>query len=240
MTNITSDDIPFADDTNNSISFFGSSKGKGDLPLAGDVLVKLMLDAALSADQKQKLVGGKPLALVIETSSGPWVTPVGEALESFADDSLYRMGRINVPRDLEDPHVIRFLSQGKPVAGVSNIPDTALPPTLLALADARIKLGAPTGEMIAETMRRCLRGHVPFDATTLNYSLLEYDELCGCMVRGSSPITAVDKLRRLIDAKVAGTKKKDGKLPRLEDAIEYGEARDWALNLRDDIKDYKE
>jgi DNA replication protein DnaC len=240
MTAISPADIPFLKGMTDDISLFADRKAKkDDLPLARDVLVKLMLDAALSSEQKTKLIEGEPMTLVVEPPSAQWISPVQEALDAFGHDTLYTVARGHVPKDVDDPHIARFVGDGRAVVGVSHIPDRALPPTLLALADARIKLPPPDAPMVAETMRRCLRGHIPLDAHSLNYAMLGFDELIGCMVRGSSPINAVEKMRRLIAAKTQVGNQPTG-LPKLEDAIEYGAARDFALALRDDIRDYKD
>jgi cell division protease FtsH len=109
-----------------------------------------------------------------------------------------------------------------------------LPAALTATADITIRIAAPTGAVLSSAITRFVRrnpGEVP-DGVATGLDLHE-------IVAAFRPGTGARKIvQRLAAAASAGQARLD-RVPALETAVEYGEARIWGLNLAHDIADYR-
>lgn len=221
---------------------FGKKPARRDLPSAGDVLVALSLNKAADAEIRERLQAGTLKAMVVSVPDPGWGQPVADAIADSVEEHVHRIVRekIPLPRDLDDPRLPSRLRDGELVVGVAQDPDRALPPLLLSVAEARIVIPAPDAALVMETIRHCQEGDVPAEAAELKPQLLSFDELCSLIPHGGKAVEAVARIRLAIERKLsAGIGRKRKAIPRLEEAVEYGEARQWALQLRDDIADLR-
>lgn len=217
-------------------TFAKMSKSKGDRPTAGEVLADLGLDKAIDEPLRSRLANGLVRALVVEVPDRGWVHPVLDALEDFAETKPYKIARPTVPnaRDRDDGRLANCLAGGRAVAGVSPDPDRALPELLLSVADARVTIAPPDAAMVVEVIKRAQGGRIPARAAELAIELLTFEEITSLIVNGGKATESVERLDAAIAKKLkAGAGHRA--LPKLEDAIEYGAARKWALELRDDL-----
>lgn len=222
---------------------FGKKVGRRERPSAGDVLVALSLNKAVDADVRQRFQAGNLKAVVVSVPDPGWASPVAEAIADSIEQHVHRIVRekIPLPRDLDDPRLPARLRDGEIVVGVAQEPDRALPPLLLSVAEARIAVPAPDAALVVETIRHCQEGDVPHEASELKPQLLSFDELCSLIPHGGNAAETVARIRLAIERKLsAGIGRKRKLIPRLEEAVEYGEARQWALRLRDDIIDLRD
>lgn len=220
--------------------FARKSKPKDDRPTAGEVLAELALDKAIDDTLRARLVSHRVRAVVIAVPDAGWVSPVLDAIGEFLDDKLHKIARPTVPsaKERNDPTLAHRLSLGRTVVGVSPEPDRALPELLLSVAECRVTVTPIDGEMLIEAIRRCQGGRVPQRARKLRLELLSFDEITSMIVIGGKAAETVDRLEAAIAAKLrVGTGRMV--LPTLEEAIEYGAARQWALDLRDDLADVR-
>jgi len=221
--------------------FSRKKSNKVERPAAAEVLVDLALDRAMDEEMRDRLASGSVKGFVIDVPDGGWSQPVGDAIAQFLEDVPYVISRsaIPSPRDLNEVNLPRRLREGRLVVGVAPQADRALPPLLLSIADERVTLPPPDAAIITEVIGQCQEGEVPPEAAELRVEILSFDEICSIIVADGKAPETVARLRAAIERKldVGGRKRKT--LPRLEEAIEYGEARKWALGLRDDIADLR-
>lgn len=222
-----------------STPFFSrKSKKAGDRPSAREVLAELALDKVMDKDLRSRLVNGKVRALVVEVPDGTWVHPVLDAIDAFVEFNPYKLPRSTVPKssDRGDARLADNLRAGRTVISASPDVERALPELLLSVADARVTVGLPDAEMVLEAIKRAQGGRVPPRAKMLSVELLTFEEITSLIVDGGNATESVERLEMVIASKLK--RKANGKvLPKLADAIEYGAAREWALDLRDDIAD---
>jgi len=220
-------------------AFSKRTKPKGDRPTAGEVLVDLALDKAIDEALRSRLANGLVRAFVVEVPDRGWVQPVLDALEDFSEVKPYKIARPTVPnaRDRDDARLADSLAGGRIVAGVSPDPDRALPELLLSVADGRVTVMPPDAAMVVEVIKRAQGGRVPTRAAELAVELLSFEEVTSVIVNGGKATESVERLEAAIAKKLRTSRGK--LLPKLEDAIEYGAARKWALDLRDDLADVR-
>lgn len=219
-------------------SFSRKSK-KGDRPSAREVLAELALDKVMDKDMRSRLVNGKIRALVIEVPDASWAHPVLEAIEAFVDKPPYKIARLSVPRpaDRGNSRLGSHLRSGRMAVGACSDPDQMLPELLLSVADARVKVGVADAEMVLEAIKCVQGGRVPPRAKLLSVELLDFEEITSLIVDGGKAAESVERLEMVIASKLKRQEKSKKVLPKLVDAIEFGAARQWALDLRDDLAD---
>ena len=221
---------------------FGKKPARRDLPSAGDVLVALSLNKAVDAEIRERLQAGTLKAMVVSVPDPGWAQPVADAIADSVEEHVHRIVRekIPLPRDLDDPRLPSRLRDGELVVGVAQDPDRALPPLLLSVSEARVVVPAPDAALLMEVIRHCQEGDVPEEAAELKPQLLSFDELCSLIPHGGKAAETIARIRLAIERKLnVGIGRKRKAIPRLEEAVEYGEARQWALRLRDDIADMR-
>ncbi|MDC9824842.1 AAA family ATPase [Devosia sp. ZB163] len=212
-------------------------------PLSAAVLVDLVVARAIGEELRDQLRRGGTKALVVEVPDGGWAEPIGDAIKSLIGDLAYVIARSSIPRgnDLNDGMLPKKLREGRVAVGVAAQPDRTLPPLLLSLAEVRVAVVAPDAEMIIEVIRKSQGGRIPKEASTLMPEMLSFDEITALIDRNGNAVETVRRIRAAIERKTGtnGSRNDSRPLPRLEDAIEYGDARTWALSLRDDIADMR-
>lgn len=227
------DDIP---------TFSRKKTTKSDLPSAKDVLVALALNRQVSEETRQKILDGAVRTIVAGVPDGGWAAPVADALAEFVGERMHRVVREKtpLPRDLEDHRLPGLAHAGEYIVGVAPDPDRSLPPLLLSIAQLRLAVLPPDAAMIMEVLRHCQEGPVPPETTGLKPQVLSFDELCSLIPHGGKAVETVERIRAAIERKLgSGIGRKRKTIPKLEDAVEYGDARTWALSLRDDIVDLR-
>jgi ATP-dependent Zn protease len=240
MTN--HDEMPFnvaVEDIIGKTPTFSRKAKKGDRPSAREVLAELALDKVMNTEMRSRLVNGRIRALVVEVPDGTWAHPITDAIDAFVDFQPYKIVRTTVPRanDRGDARLADVLRSGRTVIAAAPDADLALPELMLSVTDARVAVGLPDAGMVAETIKRVQGGRVPTRVQGLRADLLSFEEITSIIIDGGAAAETVERLEILTTAKL---RRKDGiarSLPKLADAIEYGAAREWALELRDDIAD---
>lgn len=241
MTDTESNDIPFPQTFDPVLDSAPVEQPKPkERPSSRETLVDLALNAALGPALRKKLAAGKACCIVIKVPEPSWVDPVDDALSPLTKDKAVVIARAKqpLPRDREDGMLAHRLEAGRIVVGVSSDPDHWLPQLLLDTAETRIEIPAANAAMVSKVLRKCARGRVPAEAASLDPALLTFDQITSMIASGTTATEAVRRMSRAIAARTkVGTREE--RLPKLEDAIEYGEARRWALDLRDDLADVR-
>jgi cell division protease FtsH len=201
-------------------------------------LAQAAFEAATTPALRRRLMRARGLAVVVRVPSAGWVASMRDALdlklphegEMLARDGSERRHAPTVGNEV----VAAALVGGRSVFGVSQAPERLLPSALLAAADITITVPRPQPAVLARAMRLSLRGHVPRELPKNLGAGLDFFELAGALRANA---TATGAIRRL-EAAARNRLEADASapaLPRLEDAIQYGTARDWGLTLVDDV-----
>lgn len=204
-------------------------------------IIAAALTAASTARMQSELAGPKAAAFVIQVPSISWIAPLERYLRNL-DDKLFTIARdgSNRTRDKSDvgnDEVANALSHGLRVVGIAVNPATTLPSTLVTTADHVVKLAAPDGQVVRDAMLRCYDRGVPGKINDSLVAGLELDDIVAVMRQGSRPSDVMKRLRKASQLRnnVSGQER----LPKLEDAVEYGAARTWGLALAQDFADYR-
>ena len=209
-------------------------KTKPERPSSREALADMALSAVLPRALRNKIVKGRPACVIHTVPEPTWADPIEDAIAAI-NSKAYVIRRDAEPklRDREDGSLSTRLESGRTVIGVSPV-KAWLPQLLLDTAETRIEIPAPDAELVSKVLRICQRGRIPADASGLNVGILTFDQITSMIVAGETAAESVARMSRAIAARtVVGTR--TDRLPRLEDAIEYGDARTWAMNLRDDL-----
>jgi len=213
---------------------------KKERPSARCAIIGTAFHAATSGAIRRQLKGKSALAVVVLVPGPSWIQPVrklfvaqfGDHWQAVATESL------KTPQQKSDRNVdvAADLASGRPVIGVA-VERDALPSVLTTAADLTIRINAPTGATIGRAIRMFTGRRVPGGIDDGIAAGLEFHDLVAAFRANSSPAEIIARLKKATAAVGgAGTTER---LPKLEDAVEYGDARKWGLALARDIADYR-
>jgi ATP-dependent Zn protease len=213
------------------------------------------ISATIDAVMRSQLAGviprlrsGEPLCLLVVPASADWCGPLGEALEK----KLRRRGRAapfgeashvivrrepprSSSRDEDGLRLVKRLSQGKAVIGISHAPEACLPPALLRAADITLRLPHLTGRALRKIVSRVTGqdpGRIP-DELAGSVSL---DDIATCVRPGGGGKRAVERLEA---TRAARARTRSVAVPPLEALSGYGEAKGWGLSLVREVARYR-
>ena len=210
-------------------------------PSALCCIVAAAFERATTGAVRMQLKRRGALAMVLLVPGPAWVEPVrklfqlrfGNLWEVIVVDAWNNTAKHKEAKAVE---VATHLARGRPVVGVAA--DTgALPSTLTAAADITIRIVAPDAGVIRRAIRM-YAGEKPADGIDDGVaSGLGFNDLVAAFRKNSSAAEIVERLGKASTAlRGAGSAQR---LPLLETAVEYGQARIWGLALARDIKDFK-
>jgi cell division protease FtsH len=205
-------------------------------------IVLSALKAATTPAMRRRLHGGEALTVVVEVPSPDWVKPVEDHFDAIRSEDWVTFARdgSNKSRDkatVGNSEAAKRISAGRRVVGISANPTVILPTVLQAAADVTIKITAPTGAMVRDALKRCLRGRLPGHIDNKVVAGLDFDDLVAAMRWGSTPLQAVDRMRAVSNRR--NEQQGAERFPLLENAVEYGEAQKWCLALAHDLDEYR-
>ncbi len=196
---------------------------------------------ATNGATRRKLKGKSPLALVVLVPGASWIEPVRELFlarfgmqwQTALETDAKTTPKHKVERNID---VATCLTGGLPVIGVA-VDCDALPSALITAADLTIRIDTPRGVTIGRATRMFTGQPAPTGIDDKIAFGLEFHDLVAAFRAKSSPTEIVERLRKASPA-VRGAAATE-RLPKLEDAIEYGTARIWGMALARDIADYR-
>ena len=211
---------------------------KKESPSARCSIAAAALYGATNGAVRRLLKSKTTLALVILVPGQSWIDPVRSLfLARFGrhwqaiETGDKKMQQQNAERNND---VASYLTHGQPVIGVA-VDCDALPTALTTAADLTIRMNTPTGSTIGRAIRMFTGKPAEIDER-VSFGL-EFNDLVAAFRANSSPAEIVERLRKAAKTlQGAGTR---GRLPKLEQAIEYGAARTWGLALARDLADYR-
>lgn len=197
-------------------------------------------DATNGATRRQ-LKGKSPLALIVLVPGPSWIEPVRTLFLRRFDAKWQTVPETDTKttpkrKSEQNTEVAAYLTRGLPVIGVA-VDCDALPSALIAAADLTIRVDTPRGVTIGRAIRMFTGQPAPTEIDEKIAFGLEFHDLVAAFRANSSPAEIVERLRKASPASrnAAATER----LPKLEDAIEYGAARTWGMALARDIADYR-
>ncbi len=223
----------------NTQAFAPESEGVAPDPSNVNAMASAFADtallAALPARLRSALAAGRPVAVVISVPDKSWIEAIEAAVRRVARDVVV-FARDGSKRSQDKPDVggdkvAYTLAGGHPVVGVATSPEVVLPAALMAHADARIEVSAPSGKALRRLLRKYARGPVPRDLGPGSTSLT-FNEILAGFRRGA---TARDVLQNFARARArkASTSAIDD-VPALPDLPGFsGEARRFGMALID-------
>jgi cell division protease FtsH len=213
---------------------------KKENPSARNAIISAAFDHGISGTVQRKLKAEGSIAVIFLVPEAGWIEPVqkmfasrfGPLWQSTAADSSNNSAAHKSARNAE---VATHLARGRPVVGIAAQKD-ALPSALIRAADLTIQLDAIDGKTVGRAIRLFTGKKAPAGIDHSIASGLEFHDLLAAFRRGSTPAEIVERLQKAAAALrgVIGTASND-RIPALEDALEYGEARIWGLKLAKDV-----
>ena len=124
---------------------------------AEDTLAPFAVAACLTRTERRRIERGESLALVVVAPSADWVDPIREAFRQIGTWTLV-VARNGSSKSEDKPErgnerIASILSQGGSVLGVSQAPERYLPAALCTGADMRLRVEAPSNDVIALVIR---------------------------------------------------------------------------------------
>jgi hypothetical protein len=204
-------------------------------------LVAAAIEGATTPAERRALRGKRQLAVVVQVPTPAWVGAVGAHFTEAVGQSWNAFARDGSNRTVHtaetgNADAAKALAGGQRVVGIAaNL--AILPTALMSAVDITIRIANPSAAVLREAIMRFTGGTLRQPIGDDIGSGLDFDDLTAAMRDGSSPERIVERLRAASAAR-RGQVRKD-RVPVLETAVEYGDARLWGLDLARDIADYR-
>lgn len=216
-----------------------TSELRADRPSPVDAILEEAFDKATTSAEQRSLSGKAAKAIIVVVPTRAWVTPC-KAFWERTHAGWHIIARDGSIRSEHKPEignsaVSKALAAGQSVVGIASSIDI-LPSSLTAGADHLIYLSTPTGEVLRRVLERHFGRRVAAPVPPLAGSGLDIDDLAAAFRPRSTSRQIVARIERATKRRIGS--EGDDRLPSLETAFEYGEARQWALDLAVDLKDY--
>jgi cell division protease FtsH len=206
-----------------------------------DALVLAALNAAVTPDLEAMLLTRNAIALVVSIPSSGFMKPLkkyfengglGRRWQSYARDGSER--RLDKPSVGNDT-VAAALASGQSVVGIATDPDSMLPSTLIAAADARLTIRIDA-KVLVNAIGKMFGDEVP-SIDDPDLVGLEFHDLEAAMRPGSNAREVVARICAAAKSRAGKVDNED--VPDLATAVEYGAARDWGLTLARDMREFR-
>jgi cell division protease FtsH len=206
-----------------------------------DAIVDAAFEAIMTPTLKRLLDGKAAVALVVMVPTAAWVSPFNSYWKRRFGDRWYVVARDGLLRSdhkssIGNSAVAGVLADGKSVVGIAATPDV-LPSALITSADHTVTVPAPNGDILRKAIESHLGRGIAKEVDPLFGAGLDINDLTAAFRPGST-------VRRIFDRIARATERRNGsagddRLPPVETAFEYGDARLWAMDLTRDMADYR-
>lgn len=207
---------------------------------AMNAVIGAALEAAASKEIIRKLEHNQALAAIVLVPSPAWVAPMASYFRSAFGGRWLVMARDGKSRtqssEVGSDEVSRDLARGLCVAGVS-ADATLLPRALLSAVDVTIRIAVPTPDVLQAAVARFAK-RSPTDLPPGLGIGLDLHDIVSCFRPGSGPAKIAQRLQAATLASRGETV--EDRLPDLQSAVEYGDARIFGLRLKRDIAAFRE
>jgi cell division protease FtsH len=210
-------------------------------PSAMTAVMEACFDGQVPVKTRRKLQHGQALAVILLVPTADWVSPMARFFKQrfgsrwvlhSRDGSNRRTHSASVGND----EISADLARGVCVAGIST-DVSVLPRALASAADMTIRIMPPDASVLRTATARFTMKFAPSFPATIGAGL-DLHEILAAFRPGTGPQRIMGRLAAAT-AIVRG-EVDDERLPALEDAVEYGEARMLGLQLAEDITALRE
>jgi cell division protease FtsH len=203
-----------------------------------DAILEVAFEKVLTPALKRSLSGKAALAVIVVVPAAAWVAPCKTFWERHFNH-WHILGRDGANRSehkstVGNSTVSKVLAVGQSIVGITTSINI-LPSTLTASADHTMRLSAPTGGVMRQVLEKHLGRTVVNEVPALVGTGLDFDDVAAAFRPRSTTRQIVARLDRATKRRIGS--EGDDRLPALETAIEYGAARQWALDLAQDLED---
>ncbi|MGX1007056.1 cell division protease FtsH [Bradyrhizobium japonicum] len=205
-------------------------------PAPGRCLAEAAVRAAVDDDLIARLNAGETLVVAVQVPTPAWVKQIEGYFKRLAGRALV-IGRDGSDRtrhkaDFGNEGVADALAEGKPVIGIATSP-ALLPASLVAGSDVSIDI-AVDGSVVTDAIARFVGA--PARPPVDGLGGLDFGDIVVNFRPDSSAGDIVDRLKRAANRRNAP---RQDRLPKLSDAVEFGEAREFGLSLGADVRAYR-
>jgi cell division protease FtsH len=206
-----------------------------------DTIVNAAFDAIMTPVLKRLLDSKSAVALVVIVPTPAWVAPLqafwkrglGDRWHVFARDGSVRLEHKS---SIGNSAVSNLLADGRSVVGIAASPDI-LPSALISSADHTITMPAPTSAILQKAIESYLGRGIAKELPAGIGTGLDIHDLTAAFRPSSTARQITDRIVRATQLRIGS--RDDDRLPALETAFEYGDARLWAMDLAKDMIAYR-
>lgn len=227
------------DDADDDIDLVMDVEGLDAVADAISYLPDALLESVLGPLGINELETREAFCLVVQAPSADWVGPLYKSVRRMGrwsfhcSKSIVKRGK---PDEIPE-RLIEAMTSGGRVFGISQRPAELLPPALVTNADKTVVVPVPSPELICKVIR-AVTGDLPIDVPSTLGRGLDFEEMAGCIRKGSTAAECVDRLRRASASKARADTFGDG-VPGVEELSGMGAAKDWAMELVVDIESWR-
>lgn len=202
------------------------------------LIVAATFEASVTKETRRRLMHGQALAAVVVVPGPAWVAPITAYFKSTYGSRWCVHVRDGADRKSDasfgSVDAARDLSKGFCVAGIAADPKL-LPASLQSAADVTVRVAPPDHVVLRRAIAK-FAGRSPGDLEAAGIAAgLDLAEIVAAFRPGKGAAAIVARLAAARRSHVGSV----DRVPDLETAVEYGEARNWGLNLASDVAAYK-
>jgi len=206
-----------------------------------DSILHASFQAATPPAIRRRLAGNSTNAVVALVPSPAWVHPLESYFTRRFGGRWYVIARDGMNRhdhkaSTGNSVVAHALTEGRPVLGIAPSVEF-LPTSLVAAADFTVRISAPNAEILRNALGVFFGKRAAVQIPLRVGAGLDFPDFVAAFRPRSSPQQIIDRIARATARQIGSDDQRS--LPLLEAAIEYGEARKWALELDQDISDLR-
>tara|TARA_R110002124_G_scaffold144122_15_gene309056 strand:- start:2225 stop:4141 length:1917 start_codon:yes stop_codon:yes gene_type:complete len=196
---------------------------------ATSALGMAMAEAMLPSRIRRRLAGADPYGLIVLVPSTQHVEIVADAIERLLPEQEEVSTLLGEPTLFAANALVDALAQRRHAVAVTTTID-CVPASFKALADDIVTFRLHDLPIVRRTVRQVLGVRASFPKGFLVHPNPEV--LCRCIVPGLASTKVVMALARLGET----TRNRSGEiLPHMRECVEFGNAREWALAVMNDI-----
>ena len=204
------------------------------LPLA-------LLQHTIGVDGVKRLHDSENFCGIVVTPSSDWTVPFTHLLKPWQWDFMQaRVTPLRPSQIADDTSSVRTmdaLAMGGRVLGIGHDPERLLPSSMRTAADLIVRLPPPNGEVIGAVIKRMFGRTLKTIPNDIAVGL-EFDEIVACLRPGTSPTQCIERLKKAVASKRSSSPITQG-VPAIHDLHGYGAAKEWALNLIEDLEAWR-
>jgi ATP-dependent Zn protease len=204
------------------------------LPLA-------LLQHTIGMDGVKQLHDTENFCAIVVTPSPDWTLPLMHLLKpwewDFVQARVTPLRPSQISDDTSSVRTMDALAMRGRVLGIGHDPERLLPSSMRTAADLVVRLPPPNGDVIGAVIRRMFGRTLKSIPNDIAVGL-EFDEIVACLRPGTSPTQCLERLNKAVASKRSSSPITQG-VPNIQDLHGYGAAKEWALNLIEDLEAWR-